>query len=72
MLERILIKYFDLEEDWNDNYETEKDKWYKSYDKLINLVYDLGELGVLDRDSNIIVDRIDEIDKVNEEDAQNW
>ena len=72
MLERILIKYFDLEEDWNDDYETEKKKWYKSYDKLINLVYDLGELGVLDRDSNIIVDRIDEIDRENEEDAQNW
>lgn len=61
MLENILVKYFDLKEDWNDNYEKEQENWYKSYDKLVQLVYDLDELGVLNGKSNEIIDELDSI-----------
>lgn len=61
MLENILVKYFDLKEDWNDNYEKEQGNWYKSYDKLVQLVYDLDELGVLNGKSNEIIDELDSI-----------
>ena len=61
MLENILIKYFDLKEDWNDIEENEKELWNNSYNKLINLLYDLDELGVI-TDVNKIIDKLDKID----------
>lgn len=65
MLEIILNDYFGLREDWNDIYEKQKENWYNSYNKLINLIYDLGELGVLDN-TNIIVDKLDIINNIEE------
>jgi hypothetical protein len=58
MLENILIDYFNLPEDYED-YE-----WNKSYDKLINLLYDLEKLGVLDN-ANSVIDELDKIDNEN-------
>lgn len=64
MLEIILHKYFDLPEDWNDEYEKEQENWNKSYSKLVELIYDLGNLGVLPPNERIV----DELDKIyNEE-----
>ena len=63
MLENILYKYFGLQENWNDIYEKEEENWYDSYNKLISLIYDLGELGVLDN-TNIIVDKLDIINNI--------
>ena len=60
MLENILIKYFGLNEDWNDTHENENNNWYSSYSKLTSLIYELGELGVLN--ANEIVDKLDKID----------
>lgn len=54
MLENILIKYFGLEENWND-YD-----WTNAYNKLIDLIYDLGNLGVLPANERIV----DELDKI--------
>ena len=54
MLENILIKYFGLEENWND-YD-----WNNAYNKLIDLIYDLDNLGVLPN-NNRIVDKLDSI-----------
>lgn len=64
MLENILIDYFDLPEDWNDDYEKEKDIWNKSYSKLISLIYKLDELGVLKADK--ICDSLDIINNMEE------
>lgn len=61
MLENILIKYFGLAENWNDIYEKEKEKWYNSYDKLVQLIYDLDNLGVLNGKANEIIDELDSI-----------
>lgn len=61
MLENILIKYFDLQEDYNDIEENEEKLWNKSYDKLIDLLYDLDDLGVI-TDVNKIIDKLDKID----------
>ena len=61
MLENILIKYFGLVEDWNDIYEKEKENWYNSYDKLVQLIYDLDNLGVLNGKANEIIDELDSI-----------
>ena len=67
MLELILIKYFDLPQDWNDDYEKEKDIWNKSYSKLVNLIYDLEDLGVLYlNESNKIIDCLDMISNMEE------
>lgn len=60
MLENILIDYFNLSKDYKD-YE-----WKKSYDKLISLLYDLKELGVLDN-ANSVIDELDKIDSESEE-----
>lgn len=60
MLENILIDYFNLSEDYED-YE-----WNKSYDKLISLLYNLKELGVLDN-ANSVIDKLDKIDSGNED-----
>ena len=63
MLENILIKYFDLQEDWNDIEENEEKLWNKSYDKLIDLLYDLEDLDVI-TDVNKIIDKLDKISEV--------
>lgn len=60
MLENILIDYFNLSEDYED-YE-----WNKSYNKLINLLYDFKELGVLDN-ANSVIDKLDKIDSGSED-----
>ena len=65
MLENILSDYFGLQEDWNDIYEKKKENWYNSYNKLISLIYELGELRVLDN-ANIIVDKLDIINNIEE------
>ena len=61
MLENILIKYFDLKEDWNDIEENEEKLWNNSYNKLIDLLYDLDDLGLI-TDVNKIIDKLDKID----------
>ena len=61
MLENILIEYFGLAEDWNDIYEKEKENWHNSYDKLVQLIYDLDELGVLNGKSSEIIDKLEGI-----------
>ena len=60
MLENILHKYFGLDENWNDDYEKERINWNKSYQELVDLIYDLDELGVLNGDK--VVDKLDIID----------
>lgn len=61
MLENILIKYFGLDENWNDDHEKAHINWNKSYQELVDLIYDLDELGVLNGDK--VVDKLDIIDK---------
>lgn len=56
MLENILIDYFNLNE--NDYEEIE---WYNAYGLLVQLIYDLEKLGVINN-SNEIVDKLDKID----------
>lgn len=58
MLENILIDYFNLPNEYKD-YE-----WNKSYDKLINLLYNLEILGILN--ANTIIDKLDKINKGDE------
>lgn len=60
MLENILTEYFGLAEDWNDDSEKAQEKWYNSYDKLVYLIYELQDLGVLDN-ADKITDALDEI-----------
>lgn len=60
MLENILIKYFGLEKNWND-YD-----WINAYNKLVDLIYDLGDLGVLPTNERIV----DELDKINNEESE--
>ena len=66
MLENILIKYFDLPEDWNEDYDYAKVIWDESYNKLIDLLCDLDKLGVLNVNANKIVDKLDEIHNIEE------
>lgn len=61
MLENILIKFFGLKEDWNDDYEKGQKLWNNAYDDLVILIYDLEELGVINN-ANEIVDELDKID----------
>lgn len=68
MLENILHKYFDLPEDWNCNYEKEKEIWHKSYDRLIALLYSLESLGVLKADR--ICDSLDMISNMEDVDDE--
>jgi len=63
MLENILINYFGLKENWNNLYDKEKDNWYSSYDKLLHLIYDLEELGVINN-ADTIVQELDKIDNI--------
>lgn len=70
MLENILIKYFGLAEDWNDIYEKEEENWYNSYDKLVQLIYDLDNLGVLNGKANEIIDELDSICNENDEEEE--
>lgn len=62
MLEIILHKYFGLQEDWNDIYEKEQENWYNAYNKLLDLICDLDELGVLN--SSFIIDKLDNINNI--------
>lgn len=55
MLEKILIKYFDLDKSLKN--------WNESYSKLVELIYDLGNLGVLPPNERIV----DELDKIHNE-----
>ena len=64
MLENILINYFGLPEDWNDDYDYEKIIWNESYNKLIDLLYKLEALGVLKADR--ICDSLDMISNMEE------
>lgn len=66
MLENILHKYFGLEEDWNDEYEKQEENWNKAYNKLVQCIYDLGDLGVLPTNERI-VDELDKIHSIGEE-----
>lgn len=70
MLENILIKYFGLAEDWNDIYEKEEENWYNSYNKLVQLIYDLDNLGVLNGKANEIIDELDSICNENDEEEE--
>ena len=63
MLEVILHKYFGLQEDWNDIYEKQEENWNNAYNKLVDLIYDLGDLGVLPTNERIV----DELDKIHNE-----
>lgn len=64
MLENILIDYFGLPEDWNNDYESAEKNWNIAYNKLIDLVWALGELGVID--DGKVVDELDEIHNIEE------
>lgn len=62
MLEKILLKYFNLKENWSET------DWNISYDKLVDLIYDLGDLGVLlHTNANTIIDELDKIHGDDEE-----
>lgn len=65
MLERILIEFFNLDEEYEMIHYSKQDKWNKSYSKLVNLIYKLEELGVIDN-SNVIIDKLDKIDNIKE------
>lgn len=64
MLENILIRYFGLSENWNDESEKAQLYWNASYSKLIGLLYKLEELGVLSADK--ICDCLDIINESEE------
>ena len=56
MLERILKKYFGLKDNYDD------DEWYNAYEKLIRLVYDLKDLGVINENDRVD-DKLDAIER---------
>ena len=64
MLELILIKYFGLKTYWNYEEEKQATNWHNCYIKLIHLIYDLEELGVLE--SNKIIEKLDKINDTEE------
>ena len=64
MLENILINYFELQVNWNDENEKQATNWHNCYIKLIHLIYDLEELGVLE--SNKIIEKLDKINDMEE------
>ena len=69
MLNDILNKYFALKENHN------KREYYDSYSKLVDLIYDLGDLGIFysSGDSNIFVDKLDDIrDDLEEKAIRKW
>lgn len=57
MLEQILKKYFNL----GDNYT--RQQWYNAYNKLLSLIDELFELGVIE-DKDSIIDELDMIDNI--------
>lgn len=57
MLEQILKKYFNLE----DNYTTKQ--WNNAYIKLLSLIDELFELGVIE-DKDSIMDKLDVINNL--------
>lgn len=58
MLEKILLYYFDLLPFWDET------NWNENYSKLINLIYDLEKLGVINN-ANEIIDKLDKINSEN-------
>lgn len=56
MLKRILQKYFGLKDNYDD------DEWYDAYEKLIRLVYDLIDLGVINENDRVD-DKLDAIER---------
>ena len=61
MLENILIEYFNLSREWYNLNESDKEiEWNNAYNNLIDLIYALENLGVLESSSRI-VDKLDEI-----------
>ena len=64
MLELILIKYFGLKTYWNYEEESANKNWFKSYNKLVKLIYDLEKLGLLE--SNKMIEKLDEINDMEE------
>lgn len=57
MLEQILKRYFNLE----DNYT--RQQWYNAYNKLLSLIDELEEIGVIE-DKDSIIDELDMIDNI--------
>ena len=61
MLENILIEYFNLSREWYTLNKDDKEiEWNNAYNNLIDLIYALENLGVLESSSRI-VDKLDEI-----------
>ena len=56
MLKRILQKYFGLKDNYDD------DEWNNAYEKLIRLVYDLIDLGVINENDRVD-DKLDAIER---------
>ena len=65
MLENIWTDYFGLKEDCNYIWEKKNTIWNNSYNKLIELLYELDNLGVL-TDINKIIDKLDKINNITE------
>jgi hypothetical protein len=62
-LHSILIKHFEL----SPKAPINGAKWATAYQKLIDCIYDLSDLGIfLGLDSNTIIDELDKIDSIKE------
>ena len=57
MLEQILKRYFNLEENYT------RQQWYNAYNKLLSLIDELEEIGVI-KDKDSIIDELDMIDNI--------
>ena len=57
MLETILQRYCWLPENYNEH------DWYKSYEILVGLIMDLGELGLI-KNVSVTLDELDKIDSL--------
>lgn len=57
MLERILKRFFNLEENYT------RQQWYNAYNKLLSLIDELEEIGVI-KNKDDIVDELDLIDNL--------
>lgn len=61
-LQSVLIKYFNL----SPNAPIDGSKWSIAYQKLVDCIYDLSNLGVLvGINANTIIDELDKIDSNN-------
>ena len=66
MLENILIEYFNLSSNYNEiDEDTEKIEWENAYSNLVELIYDLARLGVIEN-ADEIVDKLDKIESLEE------